>query len=80
MGHGVPQVIGRHTRHPMVKPDTEPRPTTGINYLNLVADHHTLELTRLTPPIDYHALIETTDPTQIAGQLQIPVAADGGAR
>ena len=78
MGHGVPQVIGRHTRHPMVKADTEPRPTTGINYLNLVAERHTHELADLR--IDYRSLIETTDPTQIAGQLQIPVDTDRGAR
>ena len=78
MGHGVPQVIGRHTRHPMVKPDTVPRPTTGINYLNLVADRHTQHLAGLR--IDYRALIETTDSTQIAGQLQIAVDAEGGVR
>ena len=77
MGHGVPQVIGRHTRHPMVKPDTVPRPTTGINYLNLVADRHTHQLAGLR--IDYRCLIETTDPTQIAGQLQIPDT-EGGVR
>ena len=77
MGHGVPQVIGRHTRHPMVKPDTVPRPTTGINYLNLVADRHTQHLAGLR--IDYRCLIETTDPTQIAGQLQIPDT-EGGVR
>jgi putative transposase len=81
MGHGVPQVIGRHTRHPMVKPDPDTvRPTTGINYLNLVADRHRNELARLTPTIDYRALVETTDPTQLPGQLQIPVDTDGGAR
>ncbi len=77
MGHGVPQIIGRHTRHPMVKPDPDTvRPATGINYLNLVADRHNSELTRLTPTIDYRALTVTTDPTQLADQMQIPV--DGG--
>ena len=80
MGYGVPQVIGRHTRHPMVKPDpNEPRPTSGIDYLNLVADRHTDLLTRLTPSIDYSVLVETIDPNELAGQLQIPVA-DGGAQ
>ena len=79
MGHGVPQVIGRHTRHPMVKPDPDTvRPATGINYLNLIADRHANELARLTPTIDYSALVETTDPTQLIGQLQIPT--DGGVR
>ena len=79
MGYGVPQVIGRHTRHPMVKPDPDiVRPATGINYLNLVADRHANDLARLAPPIDYNALAETTDPTQLAGQMQIPT--DGGVR
>ena len=80
MGYGIPQVIGRHTRHPMVKPDpSEPRPTSGIDYLNLVADRHTDMLARLAPAIDYSVLVETIDPNELAGQLQIPVA-DGGAR
>jgi putative transposase len=80
MGHGIPHIIGRHTRHPMVKADTEPRPTTGINYLNLVADRHALELARLGPSIDYSALVETKDPDQLAGQLQIPLDANAGVR
>lgn len=80
MGYGVPHVIGRHVRHPMVKPDIEPRPSTGINYLNLVADRHANELARLTPTIDYNALTVTTDPAQLAGQLQIPVDGNGGGR
>ena len=80
MGHGIPQVIGRHTRHPMVKPDPDTvRPASGIDYLNLIADRHTQNLARLTPLIDYSVLIETVDPNELAGQLQIPVA-DGGAR
>ena len=39
---------------------------------------HANELARLTPTIDYSALVETTDPTQLTGQLQIPT--DGGVR
>ena len=79
MGHGIPQVIGRHTRHPMVKPDpATPRPATGIDYLNLVAEQHIDILAKLNPPIDYRALIETTDPNELAGQLQISTS-DGGA-
>jgi putative transposase len=73
MGFGVPQIIGRHTRHPMVKPDPNtPKPVTGIDYLNLVAERHTIQLARLHPPIDYSALIVTSDPNECAGQLQIP--------
>ena len=80
MGFGVAQVIGRHTRHPMAKPDpTAVRPATGIDYLNLVADRHTQELARLAPSIDYSVLIETVDPSQCPGQLHIPTTA-GGAR
>ena len=80
MGYGIPQVIGRHTRHPMVKPDpTTVKPSTGIDYLNLIADRHTNMLARLTPPIDYSVLVETLDPNELAGQLQIPVA-HGGAQ
>ncbi len=78
MGYGVPQVIGRHTRHPMVKPDPDTvRPATGIDYLNLVADRHANDLARLAPSIDYRALVETTDPAQLAGQLQIPTEGEG---
>ena len=72
MGAGVIQVIGRHT-HPMAKPETAPTPAaTGIDYLALLADRHAVELAALTPPIDYTALVATTDPDQCPGQLQIP--------
>ena len=60
------------------RPDTV-RPTSGIDYLNLIADRHTQNLDRLTPLIEYSVLVETVDPNELAGQLQIPVA-DGGAR
>ena len=73
MGHGVPQVIGRHTRHPMVKPEPDTMaPSTGIDYLNLVAERHADELARLHPPIDYRVLVETAEPNQCPGQLAIP--------
>ena len=73
MGHGVPQVIGRHTRHPLVKPEPPQTTTpTGINYLELVTQRHTEQLARLTPTIDYSVLTETLDPNQCPGQLHIP--------
>ena len=73
MGHGIPQVIGRHTRHPLVKPEpsTETATPTGINYLGLVEQQHAKQLARLTPTIDA-ILTETVDPTQCPGQLHIP--------
>ena len=74
MGQGVPHVIGRHT-HPMARPEPAPTsapPTTGIDYLALLADRHTAELAQLAPGIDYTALIETADTDQCPGQLQIP--------
>ena len=78
MGHGVPQVIGRHTRHPLVKPDPNTtRPSTGIDYLNLVAQRHTDILAQLNPPIDYRDL--TVDPGECPGQLQIPTTTNDHA-
>lgn len=78
MGYGVPLVIGRHTRHPMVKPDpTATRPGTGIDYLSLVADRHSQELARLIPLIDYSVLVKTADADQRPGQLAIPNLKDG---
>jgi putative transposase len=72
MGAGVARVIGRHT-HPMARPDTTPAaPTTGIDYLGLLADRHAAELHELVPPTRYSALAETNDPDQCPGQLMIP--------
>ena len=72
MGAGVARVIGRHT-HPMARPEAvPPPPTTGIDYLGLLADRHAAELDELSPPIDYSGLAETTDPDQCPGQLMIP--------
>ena len=72
MGRGVPRVIGRHT-HPMAKPEQVPPPAaTGIDYLALLAERHATELAEHSAPIDYSALVETTDPDQCPGQLMIP--------
>ena len=72
MGTGVPHRIGRHT-HPMVQPEPPSAPAaTGIDYLALLADRHAVELAELAPPIDYTALVATSDPAQCPGQLQIP--------
>jgi putative transposase len=47
MGNGVPHRISRHS-HPKARPDTAPPapPTTGIDYLGLVAARHEAELAR----------------------------------
>ena len=80
MGQGVPHRIGRHT-HPMAKPEPAPAPAaTGIDYLALLADHHSVELDRHTPRITYSDLVETTDPTQCPGQLQIPTTTESDHR
>ena len=73
MGRGVPQVIGRHT-HPKARPDAAPPPAaTGIDYLGLLADQHDRHLAAQARPIDYSALVTSSDPDQCPGQLQIPV-------
>lgn len=70
MGHGVPQVIGRHT-HPKARPEAVPPPaTTGIDYLALLADRHAAELAELSPPIGYSSIVEPAD--QNPGQQVIP--------
>ncbi len=68
MGAGVARVIGRHT-HPMARPEAAAAPpTTGIDYLGLLAARHAAELAERSGPIDYSGLTETTTP----GQLTIP--------
>ena len=80
MGHGIPQRIGTHT-HPMAKPEPPPeRPTTGIDYLELLSDTHQADLNRLAPPTRYSGLIESTDPDQMPGQLQLPSSPDESDR
>jgi putative transposase len=72
MGAGVARVIGRHT-HPMARPETAAAPpTTGIDYLGLLAARHDAELAERAGTIDYSGLVETTDPGQCPGQLMIP--------
>ncbi|HEX7146053.1 MAG TPA: DDE-type integrase/transposase/recombinase, partial [Actinomycetota bacterium] len=72
MGSGVARIIGRHT-HPRARPEAaSPPPTTGIDYLALLADRHAAELAELSPPIDYSGLAETADADQCPGQLMIP--------
>ena len=45
---------------------------SGIDYLAILADRHARQLAEHAPAIDYSGLVETTDPTQIPGQLMIP--------
>ena len=73
MGHAIPRVIGRHS-HPMARPEAAPAApaVTGIDYLALLADRHAAELAERSGPIDYSALVESTDTDQCPGQLQIP--------
>jgi len=58
MGTAVPHRIGRHV-HPGVKPETgaDPAPVTGIDYLALIRDRHTAELTHR---VDYAGLAQHT--------------------
>jgi len=63
MGAGVARVIGRHTRHPMARPDTAPVPAaTGIDYLALLAGRHAAELAERSAPNRFADLADTTDP------------------
>lgn len=77
MGRGIARIIGRHT-HPMARPEARTiPPTTGIDYLALLADRHATQLAEHAPAINYSAIndttpVETSDPTQIPGQLVIP--------
>jgi putative transposase len=60
MGAGVPRVIGRHT-HPMARPEARSvPPTTGIDYLGLLAARHAAELAERAGPIDYSGLTQAT--------------------
>jgi putative transposase len=70
VGTATPQRISRHV-HPKARPDAvvpavEP---SGIDYLGLVEARYD-ETTRTR--IAYSTFAETTDPDQLAGQLQIP--------
>jgi putative transposase len=74
IGRAIPARIGRHT-HPQARPDPVAAPveTTGIDYLRITDAAHQ-DATRRQ--IAYAGLAETTDPGQLAGQLQIPDPAD----
>ena len=78
MGTAIPHLIARHT-HPAARAEPEPnRPQhepSGIDYLGLLADRADAQLRQqigAATPIDYQALVETTDPDQMPGQYQIP--------
>jgi len=72
MGPGVARIIGRHT-HPKARPEALPvPPTTGIDYLALLAERHAKDIAELAPPTRFAELVETTDPNQCPGQLMIP--------
>ncbi len=73
MGHGVPQVIGRHS-HPQARPESAPAPSpTGIDYLGLLADRRDAELATsinyaqitLTEAIEAEERRRTTDTEEI---------------
>jgi putative transposase len=70
MGTGVPHQIGRHT-HPQARADTPPPAPerSGIDYLRLIEARHA---DRVAKRITYSGLVESTDPDQMPGQLQIP--------
>lgn len=78
-GTAVPHVITRHT-HPKARPETPeppPAPTTGIAYLQLVADAHQQQVID-DDRIGFHALYSTPteqhpgqSPGEIPGQLSI---------
>lgn len=78
IGRAVPARIDRHT-HPHARPDpvTPPDNTqpTGIDYLRIT---HAAHQDRTSQKIAYSGprLTETTDPSQLAGQLQIPHPTD----
>jgi putative transposase len=72
-GRAVPMRIGRHA-HPQVHPETAPPTPTGIDYLAVIERQHREATGRR---IGYAALVETDDPTQCPGQLQIPVPGEG---
>jgi len=83
-GPAVPFLITRHA-HPKARPETTepaPAPSTGIAYLQLVADAHQQQLTG-EERIGFHALYSTgttpisdPDSDQVPGQLSITDALD----
>jgi putative transposase len=72
IGTALAHVIRTHV-HPAIKePELQTVQPTGIDYLQLVADRHDDERKKRTGKVDYSKLVETNDPDQIPGQLQIP--------
>jgi putative transposase len=82
-GHAVPHVITRHA-HPKARPETPepaPVPSTGIAYLQLVADTHHSQVAH-DERIGFHALYSTPPGSatgQIPGQLSIDDLTDDQA-
>ncbi len=76
MGHAVPQVIGRHV-HAKARPDDTTAPEaapTGIDYLHLVEQQHTAEL---TDRVRYAQLLDEPVPDgHVRGQLPLPGIGD----
>jgi hypothetical protein len=74
-GQAVPHLITRHA-HPKARPETSepaPVPSTGIAYLQLVADAHHQQIAA-DDRIGFHALYSAApdhSPGQIPGQLSI---------
>lgn len=70
----TPHVIGRHS-HPRARPETAttPPPSTGINYLELIAaDHHKAT----AAGINFHALTDPTGPHHDADHADADADAD----
>ncbi len=75
MGTAVPHRIHRHA-HPKARPElAPPAAPTGIDYLNLLADRHT---DQLSDRLRYAAFDETAADGQLPGQLGIDAVLDNG--
>ncbi len=80
-GTAVPHVITRHA-HPKARPETPepaPVPTTGIAYLQLVAETHQQQVIN-DDRIGFHALYSAApdqSPDQVPGQLSFDDLTDG---
>jgi len=59
-GKAVPHRIGRHT-HPMARPQLQPGPQTGIDYLRLLDERHRAELARDVAPLRFAELSQKGD-------------------
>lgn len=71
IGVAIPHVIRTHV-HPTVKePTSEDVEPTRIDYLGLVANRHEDKHKAVTGELKYFGLVETKEPNQIPGQLEI---------